>query len=172
MFRLFRLSNCSASSVQIGRRLFGISQSGGFENKELNQPVNVHGKPLPHYDAVHEQFIRRRIREGIDNDERDIGAYPLINTNYRERDYRQDWDDKFNRRMYNEPVPEQFDADNVFMVDQAPVKMWVMVTSVFGFLSLFGIYLYLHDKYLQWTGQKIKKHPFQHPRYTLRSDRH
>lgn len=134
-------------------------------------PTALNGKPLQSWQQVHDQFKVRLPRPGIDTDDRDIGPYPRVpSTPYSERDYRLPWDDKFNRRNLNEPVPEQFDLLNVFMIERGQYKMWYMVTSVGCFLGCFVVYFWVCDWYESKYGVPRGPHPFKSdPKYTIKT---
>ena len=137
-------------------------------------PIGINGKPLDTWQQVHDQFKSRLPRPGIDTDDRDIGAYPHVSptASYQDRDYRLQWDDKTNRRMFEEPLPEQFDSLGMFMVQRSEYKMWWMLTAVSGFLGMFVGWWYVVKWWEERYGERKGPHPFSsNPRYTIKTAR-
>jgi hypothetical protein len=131
-------------------------------------PTSIHGKPLQSWQQVHDQFKSRYPRDGLDTDSRDIGRYPALSTDYTQRDYRAAWDDKYMRRNWGEPVPEDFDVKGVFMVDRGDFKLWYMVATVAGFLSMFAGWWWVCRWYEERFCEPKKPHPFNTTKYSIR----
>jgi hypothetical protein len=136
-------------------------------------PFSRTGRTLGSWDEYHNQFIGKAIRQGIDNDERDVGIYPRIDSDdprfsFQDRDYRKPWDDKFNRRDFNEPLPLEFDRLSTFMVERPQYKMWYMLLSMAAFLSFFPLWYYEVELYKHVFKVEDREPPLKSDRYRFK----
>lgn len=136
-----------------------------FSADPMQTPVSRTGKALESWDAYHNQFLGKPIRQGIDSDERDIGAYPDLTSgfDYRDRDARAGWQDPVYYRNYGEPVPEHMDLRASVSPGLSGRPLYVLVGVGCGFLAAFAAFHSLCEWLNSVYGPMDKAAPMELP---------
>ena len=107
-----------------------------------------------------------------DNDEREIGPYPHDADHPRSYQLRSpwlDWDDKTDRRMFGEVLPEEWEAYSTLMPDVE--KDFTVPFQLCSFIGVFGsifLFVWLGHKYgkpLLGTREEPRNLPYWHLYY-------